>query len=52
MFEGDPPAARVVVVEFPSLEAAQRWYHSKEYQTCAAIRHRAAVPTMFAVDGV
>jgi uncharacterized protein (DUF1330 family) len=39
--EGDfPPARRVVIVEFPSLERAREWYSSPEYtqarETCAS----------------
>jgi uncharacterized protein (DUF1330 family) len=52
VFEGDSPAGRVVVLQFPSLEAAHNWYHSEEYQACATIRHRSATSTLFAVDGV
>lgn len=33
-----PPSEGVVLVEFPTLEAAKSWYHSPEYQ--AAAQHR------------
>lgn len=49
--EGEPRGGRVVVVEFASLEAAQRWYHSPEYQECVALRRESAIMSMCAVDG-
>lgn len=36
--EGDWPYERTVLVEFPTLEEMERWYHSEEYQ--ALSRHR------------
>ena len=36
--EGEGTAGRVVVVEFPSLDAAKSFYHSPEYQ--AILPHR------------
>jgi uncharacterized protein (DUF1330 family) len=36
--EGDPRARRVVIIEFPSFEAARQWYHSPAYQEARAIR--------------
>lgn len=42
MFEGDAPPNRLVVIEFPSMDAARAWYHSPEYQEIAAIRQQYA----------
>jgi uncharacterized protein (DUF1330 family) len=36
--EGNPPDRRLVVVEFPSMEAAQRFYDSPEYRPLLKIR--------------
>jgi uncharacterized protein (DUF1330 family) len=36
--EGDDCTERVVVVEFPSMEAARAFYHSPEYQEVKRIR--------------
>jgi uncharacterized protein (DUF1330 family) len=36
--EGDTTEARLVVVEFPSLDAARTFYHSPEYQEARLIR--------------
>jgi len=38
--EGKAQANRQVVIEFPSREAAEAWYHSPEYQ--AILPHRKA----------
>ncbi len=39
--EGAPPK-RVVVLEFPSLDAAKRFYESADYQAAIALRKKAA----------
>ena len=48
--EGDPPS-RVVVLEFPSMEAARGWYSSAEYQHAARIRQGASTSQIFFVEG-
>ena len=40
--EGEMPFERIAVLEFPSLEAAQTWYHSDAYQEVLQIRLAAA----------
>ena len=40
--EGDWHGNQTVVVEFPSVQAAQDWYHSPEYQAIIGMRHAAA----------
>jgi uncharacterized protein (DUF1330 family) len=47
--EGEPP--RVVVLEFPDLAAARRFYVSPEYQAIIGIRHRAATSRIILVEG-
>jgi uncharacterized protein (DUF1330 family) len=37
-----PPLKGVVMVEFPTYEAARDWYHSPAYQEVSAIRHPAS----------
>jgi uncharacterized protein (DUF1330 family) len=49
--EGDPVAGRLVVLEFPSLGAAQNWYRSPEYRLALPLRHAAARSRVFIVDG-
>jgi len=40
--EGDWSPRRIVLIEFPSLEAAKAWYFSPEYQRILPLRHRYA----------
>ncbi len=44
--------ARNVVLEFPSLKAAQDCYHSPEYTAAKAIRQKFADAEMVLVEGV
>jgi uncharacterized protein (DUF1330 family) len=50
-FEGTEPA-RVVILEFPTLEAARAWYRSEEYAEAKTFRAGACEARMFVVDGV
>jgi uncharacterized protein (DUF1330 family) len=50
--EGDWKPNRLVVVEFPSLEQAKRWYHSEEYREPLAMRLRAGRANLIMVEGV
>jgi uncharacterized protein (DUF1330 family) len=49
-FEGEW-SGRIVVLEFDTLDAAQAWYHSDDYQACVPIRHRTSRGRMIAVEG-
>ena len=49
--EGDPIGTRVVVVEFPSVEAARAFYDSPEYAGPKAIRLRATEGTLLIAEG-
>jgi uncharacterized protein (DUF1330 family) len=40
--EGPPPPLAMAVIEFPSLEQAQAWYASSDYQAAAQIRRSGA----------
>jgi uncharacterized protein (DUF1330 family) len=44
-------AGRIVVIEFESLDAAQAWYHSDDYQAALPIRLRNSRGRMIAVEG-
>jgi uncharacterized protein (DUF1330 family) len=48
--EGRDPG-RTVVLEFPSLQAAQAFYDSPEYSLARKAREGAAVMNMFIVEG-
>jgi len=52
VLEGDPPAGRTVVVEFPSRQAAIDWYHGADYTAARAIREGVARARMYVIDGV
>jgi uncharacterized protein (DUF1330 family) len=43
---------RLVVLEFPSVDAAKRWYTSPEYADVKPIRLEHAVSDMVLVDGI
>jgi uncharacterized protein (DUF1330 family) len=50
--EGDWTPARLVIVEFPSIELAREWYDSVEYRDAKALRQRTARTNMLIVDGI
>jgi uncharacterized protein (DUF1330 family) len=52
VLEGSWRPTRLVVIEFPSVEAAKRWYESPEYQKVMPIRLQHAVSMMLLVNGV
>jgi uncharacterized protein (DUF1330 family) len=49
--EGDWAPKRVVVVEFPTMEALKRWYHSPEYTPLIALRQQHSTGDVIAVEG-
>ena len=52
VLEGDWTPSRLVVLEFPDLEAAKRWYDSSEYEEAKRLREGAATLRMVAVQGL
>ena len=50
--EGGWKPARLVVLEFPTMEQAHRWYDSPEYAPALALRLRAATAKLIFVEGV
>ena len=50
--EGGWTPKRVVVLEFPSMDQAQKWYHSAEYAPLLAMRLKAADSKLILVQGV
>jgi uncharacterized protein (DUF1330 family) len=50
--EGEPPAGRIVVIEFDSLAAARSFEESAEYQAVVPLRRQAARSRVFLVEGV
>ena len=49
--EGDWNPERIVVLQFPTIERAKEWYHSKEYAAAKNIRHQNATSKMLLVQG-
>ncbi|HVS85783.1 MAG TPA: DUF1330 domain-containing protein [Gaiellaceae bacterium] len=52
VLEGDWEPARIVILEFPDLDAAKAWYVSPEYEDAKRLRAGAAKLRMVAVEGV
>ncbi|MBM3117908.1 DUF1330 domain-containing protein [Jeongeupia naejangsanensis] len=51
LLEGQLPGARIVVLEFPSVEHAQRWYDSDAYRAIRPIRQAASRGSLYVIDG-
>jgi uncharacterized protein (DUF1330 family) len=50
--EGTWQPKRIVVLEFPTKEAAKDWWASNEYAPAKALRQRTATTNMILVQGV
>lgn len=50
--EGSWNPTRLVVLEFPSMDEARRWYESEEYRGPKALRKKCAMTDVVFVDGV
>ena len=51
VIEGDPGVARLIILEFPSVADAHRFYDSPEYQAILPDRLNCATSTLFVVGG-
>jgi uncharacterized protein (DUF1330 family) len=49
--EGDFGLDRLVVLEFPSAQAARTWYHSPEYQEVMKLRLASATSDLVLIEG-
>jgi uncharacterized protein (DUF1330 family) len=49
--EGDWQPRLLVMLEFPSLEQAERWYNSPEYKPLIATREKAARTQLLIAEG-
>jgi uncharacterized protein (DUF1330 family) len=49
--EGGWSPARIVVLEFPSMDQARSWYHSPEYAPALALRLKCANAKLILVEG-
>jgi uncharacterized protein (DUF1330 family) len=52
VLEGERPAGRTVLLEFPTKEAAVAWYEGERYREARKLREGAAGARMYVVDGV
>ncbi len=50
--EGAWNPERIVVLEFPTVERANSWWHSEMYAVAKAIRHKAAKTKMIIVESL
>lgn len=51
VLEGSWQPQRLVVIEFPTMEAVNSWYNSPEYAPLLALRQPAATDHLVAVEG-
>jgi len=51
ILEGNWPASRTVVIEFPNDSELRKWYDSNEYQTLAKHRKEASVANIAIITG-
>ena len=49
--EGDWKPERMIALEFPSMEQAQKWYHSPEYAPLITLRQKASKGKLIIVEG-
>ena len=52
VLEGDWKPQRIVILEFPSVEKANDWWHSQAYEKARKIRQKAATTKMIVLKGV
>ena len=49
--EGGWAPKRIVVLEFPSMDQAQKWYHSADYAPLIKLRQKASKGKLILVEG-
>ncbi len=52
VLDGDWPTERTVILEFPTMDDAKRWYDSPEYAGPKALRKQAARVNIVVVEGI
>lgn len=50
--EGDWSPARLVILQFETMEQAISWHSSVEYRKARSLRHETAVSSMVVIEGV
>src|SRR5215472_3711145 len=51
LLEGDPMPERIFIIEFPTADAARRWYQSDDYQEALKIRLSASHGRVLLIEG-
>jgi uncharacterized protein (DUF1330 family) len=51
LLEGDPMPGRIFIIEFPTADAARRWYQSDDYQEALKTRLSASSGRVFLIEG-
>ena len=51
LLEGDPMPERIFIIEFPTADAARRWYQSDDYQEALKVRLSASSGRVFLIEG-
>jgi uncharacterized protein (DUF1330 family) len=51
LLEGEWPHSRLVIIEFPSRQAAEGWYNSPDYQKIIDLRLSSSVGNLVIVEG-
>ena len=52
VLEGEAPANRLVILEFPDMARLKAFYESPEYRPLIAIRQRTSRSTLTAIEGL
>jgi uncharacterized protein (DUF1330 family) len=52
VLEGTQPYRRIVIGEFPTVEAARQWYESPAYQAIQPLRAASSTGTVFITEGL
>jgi uncharacterized protein (DUF1330 family) len=50
--EGDWKPKQIVILEFPTMQRALKWYHSPEYAEALKVCEKALIRDLIFVDGV
>jgi uncharacterized protein (DUF1330 family) len=51
LLEGDPSPEWIFIIEFPTADAARRWYRSDDYQEALKVRRSASHGRVFLIEG-
>ena len=52
VLDGDWKPTRVVIIEFPTMDALHSWYRSPEYQPLIELRRGAGQDVLIALEGI